>query len=103
MKKLAGIIIKILLGIILLILVLLLTIPIIFKKQIKARIEQPINSSVNATVKFEDYKLGFFSNFPNLSFSLYNVSVVGVKKFENDTLADFRFFHTYNRHIIKGK
>ena len=92
MKKLAGIIIKILLGIILLILVLLLTVPIIFKKQIKARVEQTINSSVNATVKFEDYKLGFFSNFPNLSFSLYNVSVVGVKKFENDTLADFRSF-----------
>src|ERR1035437_10344238 len=92
MKKLAGIIIKILLGIILLILVLLLTVPIIFKKQIKARVEQTINSSVNATVKFEDYKLGFFSNFPNLSFSLYNMSVVGVKKFENDTLASFRSF-----------
>src|ERR1035437_5228945 len=72
--------------------ILLLTVTIIFKKQIKARVEQTINSSVNATVKFEDYKLGFFSNFPNLSFSLYNVSVVGVKKLENDTLADFRSF-----------
>src|SRR5664280_1050416 len=92
MKKLAGIIIKILLGIILLILVLLFTVPIIFKKQIKARVEQTINSSVKAKVKFEDYKVGFFSNFPNLSFSLYNVSVVGVDKFKNDTLAAFKSF-----------
>ena len=92
MKKLAGIIIKILLGIFLLILVLLFTVPIIFKKQIKARVEQTINSSVNAKVKFEDYKVGFFSNFPNLSFSLYNVSVIGVEKFENDTLAAFKSF-----------
>jgi AsmA-like C-terminal region/AsmA family len=92
MKKLTGIIIKILLGIILLILVLLFTVPIIFKKQIKVKVEQTINSSVNAKVKFEDYKVGFFSNFPNLSFSLFNVSVIGVEKFENDTLAAFKSF-----------
>jgi uncharacterized protein involved in outer membrane biogenesis len=92
MKKTASIIIKILVGIILLILVLLFTVPLIFKKQIKIRVEQVINKSVNATVKFEDYKLGFFRDFPNLSFSLYNVSVVGVNKFENDTLAAFSSF-----------
>src|ERR1035437_8779533 len=92
MKKLAGIIIKILLGIILLILVLLLTVPIIFKKQIKARVEQTINSSVNATVKFEDYKLGFLRNFPTLSFPFYIVFVVGEKKFKNAPLAVFRSF-----------
>ncbi len=92
MKKLAGIIIKIIMGIILLILILLFTVPVIFKKQIKDKVEQTINASVNAKVTFEDYKLGFFSNFPNLSFSLYNVSVAGVKKFENDTLAAVRSF-----------
>ncbi len=92
MKKAIGIILKIFLGILLLILVLLFTVPIIFKKQIKTRVEQVINESVNAKVKFEDYKLGFFRNFPNLSFSLYNVSVVGVNKFENDTLAGFKSF-----------
>jgi hypothetical protein len=92
MKKATGIIIKIVLGIILLILVLLFTIPIIFKKQIKTKVEQVINQSVNATVKFDSYKLGFFRDFPNLSFSLYDVSVVGVRKFENDTLAAFKSF-----------
>ena len=93
MKKTLGIIVKIFLGIILLILILLFTIPIIFKEQIRIKVEQVINGSVNATVKFEDYKLGFFKDFPNLSFSLNGVSVVGVNKFKNDTLAGFKSFN----------
>ncbi len=87
MKKTAAIIIKIFLGIILLILVLLFTVPLIFKEQIKTKVEKVINQSVNATVRFDNYKLGFFRDFPNLSFSLNGVSVVGVAGFENDTLA----------------
>ena len=92
MKKSAGVIIKIFLGIIILILVMLFTIPLIFKKQIKAKVEQTINSSLNATVKFADYKLGFFKDFPNLTFSLENMSVTGIGKFEGDTLAAFKSF-----------
>jgi len=92
MKKTVGVIVKILLGIILIVLVLLFTVPIFFKDQIRAKVEQVIDESVNATVKFEDYKLGFFSNFPNLSFSLRGLSVVGVDKFENDTLVGFKSF-----------
>jgi len=92
MKKTASLIVKILIGIILFILVLLFTIPIVFKKQIRAKVEQVINESVNATVKFEDYKLGFFKNFPNLSFSMNNLSVVGIDKFEGDTLVGFNSF-----------
>ena len=92
MKKRFGIIIKIFLGFILIVLVLLFTVPVIFKKQIKAKFEQTINSSVNATVKFADYKLGFFKDFPNLTFSLENMSVIGLGKFEGDTLAAFKSF-----------
>lgn len=87
MKKTAGILLKIFLGFILLILVLIITIPVVFKDKIKIKIEQVINESVNAKVSFGDYKLGFFRNFPNLAFSLENVSVAGVERFENDTLA----------------
>jgi hypothetical protein len=90
MKKVAGRILKVLLGLIILIFVLLFTVPVIFKDKIKSKVEQVINESVNAKVSFADYKLGFFRNFPNLSFSLYKVSVVGIDKFENDTLAGFR-------------
>ena len=81
MKKTAGIILKIFLGFVLLMVVLLFTVPIIFKKQIRTKVEQVINESVNATVKFDDYKLGFFQDFPNLSFSMNNLSVVGIDKF----------------------
>ena len=43
-------------------------------------------------MKFEDYKLGFFKDFPNLSFSLNGVSIVGIDKFKDDTLAGFKSF-----------
>ncbi len=92
MKKSFGVILKILIGIVLLILVMLFTVPIIFKEQIRTKVEQAINESVNATVTFEDYKLGFFRNFPNLSFSLTGLSVTGKDKFETDTLAAFKSF-----------
>jgi uncharacterized protein involved in outer membrane biogenesis len=92
MKKITGIVIKVFLGIVLLILVLLFAVPILFKEQIKTKVVQVINESVNATVKFDDYKLGFFRNFPNLTFSLDDVSVVGIDKFKNDTLAGFKSF-----------
>jgi hypothetical protein len=92
MKKAAGIFLKVIGGLILLILILLFTIPVLFKDKIRTKVEQVINESVNATVKFENYKLGFFSDFPNLSFALNNVSVVGINRFEGDTLAGFNSF-----------
>ena len=92
MKKIIGWIIKILLGLVLLILVAMITIPIIFKEKIREKVEVVINESVNAKVSFDDYKLGFFKNFPNLSFSLNGLSVVGVDRFENDTLVGFNTF-----------
>jgi len=79
-------------GFILLVLLLLFTVPVLFKDKIKTKVEQVINESVNAQVKFDGYKLTFFKNFPNLSFSLNNVSVTGIDKFEGDTLAAFRSF-----------
>lgn len=92
MKRIAGIIIKSLLGLIVLILVLLFTVPVIFKEKIKTKVENVINESVNARVTFSDYKLSFFRNFPNLAFSLKNMYVVGIDKFESDTLAGFKSF-----------
>jgi hypothetical protein len=92
MKKATGIILKGLAGLILLILILLFTVPVLFKEKIRTKVEQVINESVNATVKFDSYKLSFFRNFPNLSFGLNGVSVVGINKFEGDTLAGFKSF-----------
>ena len=92
MKKAAGIIFKVLAGLILLILILLFTIPVLFRDKIKSKVEQVINESVNATVKFEGYNFTFFKNFPNLSFGLRDLSVVGTGNFEGDTLAGFKSF-----------
>jgi len=92
MKKTFGIILKVLGGLILLILILLFTVPVIFKDKIRTKVEQVVNESVNAQVKFDNYSLGFFKNFPNLSFSLKGVSVVGIDKFDGDTLAGFKSF-----------
>ena len=87
MKRAFGISLRVLLGLLLVIIILIFTLPILFKDKIKTKIEQAISESVNAKVSFGDYKLGFFRDFPNLSFSLGNLSVTGIGKFENDTLA----------------
>jgi hypothetical protein len=92
MKKITGIIIKVLAGLIILVLVLLFTVPILFKEKIKTKVEAVINESVNARVTFADYKLSFFRNFPNLSFSMKELYVAGIDKFEGDTLAGFKSF-----------
>lgn len=104
MKKIAGIIVKVLLGIILLVLVLLFTVPIIFKDKIRTKVVEVINGSVNANVKFDDYKLGFFRNFPNLTFSLNGLSVVGINKFDKDTLVACKSFDlVFNLSSLLGK
>ena len=104
MKKLVRVLLKVIVGLILLILVLLLTVPVVFKKQIKIKVENAINESVNAKVTFTDYKLGFFKNFPDLSFSLENLYVEGVNKFKGDTLAGFKSFDlVFNTGSLLGK
>jgi AsmA-like C-terminal region/AsmA family len=104
MKKITGIIVKVLLGLILLVLVLLFTVPIIFKDKIRTKVVEVINGSVNANVKFDDYKLGFFRNFPNLTFSLNGLSVVGINKFDKDTLVACKSFDlVFNLSSLLGK
>jgi len=93
MRRTLALILKVVAGLVLLILILLFTVPVLFKDKIRTKVEQVINESVNAQVKFEDYKLGFFRNFPNISFCLNGVSIVGMDKFENDTLAGFKSFN----------
>jgi len=90
MKKYATLLLKILLGLILFILLSLLVIPLVFRDRIKTSVERVINESVDAKVTFSDYKLGFFRSFPNVSFSLEDLTVAGTGLFEKDTLASCR-------------
>ena len=104
MKKASSIILKSLLGIVLLILVLLFTVPVIFKGKIKEKVVSVINESVNARVSFGDYKLGFFKNFPNLTFSMNDFSVAGTGDFESDTLATAKSINlVFNLSSLFGK
>ena len=82
MKKIlaiGGIIIAILL-------VVMIAVPFLFKDQIKEVVIDGANKNLNAKVHIEDFGLNMFSNFPNVTLSLQNVSISGVGDFEGDTL-----------------
>ncbi len=64
-----------------------LIIPFAFKDKIRAKLETQISSTVNAEVKFADYKVSLFKAFPNVAFSVSDLSVTGVGSFQGDTLA----------------
>ena len=88
MKK----ILRILLILILVILIALIVTPVLFKKQLLEKAKEVANTSVNAKIDFSDLKLSFFKDFPRLTASLYDVSVVGIETFEGDTLVAFDQF-----------
>ena len=92
MKKILKIFAGVVAGFIALIIAAMILVPVIFKKQIKEVVVRQINEMVNAKVAIGDYSLGFFRNFPNLAFSLKDVYVTGINRFEGDTLAGFRSF-----------
>lgn len=62
-------------------------IPFLFKDKINARVKLEINKQLNAKVDYGDFGLSLIKSFPNFSFSLDDLSVVGVGEFEGDTLA----------------
>jgi len=85
-------IIYILLGLVALIFVSAIVIPIIFKDKIVAKVKDEINNNVNAKVDFGSFDISIFKHFPYLSFSLNDLSVVGINDFEGDTLTSVKSF-----------
>src|SRR5512133_774827 len=65
-------------------------IPFAFKDKIRTKLETQISSTVNAEVKFADYKVSLFKAFPNVAFSVSDLSVTGVGSFQGDTLASVK-------------
>ncbi len=78
---------------IVLVLALLISIPFIFKDKLVEIVKEEINSTLNAKVDFGEFDLSVFKSFPNLAFQINNVNVVGVDKFEGDTLAYIEQFN----------
>ncbi len=87
-KKIVKTIFKIVGILVGVIIILAIVLPLIFKKQIIQAVKTEINKSLNATVDFKDYHLSLFRNFPNFTLGLDNLTVVGQKEFEKDTLAN---------------
>lgn len=77
--KIGGIIIGI-------IILLMIFIPILFKGKIKDIVIETANDMLDAKVEIADFGLNLFSNFPNATLSLDDVTISGVNEFEGDTL-----------------
>lgn len=78
---------------ILLILALLVILPIAFKGKIMTVAKTEMNNMLNAKVDFGDLKLSFIKRFPDAYVELKNLSIVGINRFEGDTLVAFRSFN----------
>jgi hypothetical protein len=78
----------------LLIFAILLVVPFVFKGRILELAKSEINKNLNAKVEFADLRISLIRNFPNLSVTLTDMSVVGVDRFAGDTLVSFKSFRT---------
>jgi hypothetical protein len=94
--KITGITIAVLL-------VLLIALPFVFKGKIVEQVKLAINENVNAQVDFGSFRISLLRNFPNVSFRINDLTVVGVDDFQGDTLANVgSFFISVNLMSIFG-
>jgi hypothetical protein len=71
-------------------LALLLILPWFFRGPLERRLKAAANESVNARVNWTGVSVGLLGSFPNLSLAVSNPTVVGVDRFDNDTLLTLR-------------
>ena len=70
----------------LLLIVAMVAVPFLFKDKIIAKVKEEANKNLNAKVDFGAFDLTLLSSFPNLTFSINKVSIIGINQFNNDTL-----------------
>lgn len=85
-------ILKILAGFIGLLVLAIILIPIIFKDNLVEIVKTEANKNLNAQVNFGEFDLSIIKNFPQLTFSINDVSVIGKQEFEGVTLANIGKF-----------
>ncbi len=83
--KITGISVAILLA-------LLIILPIAFKGKIVEQVKMAINENVHAEVDFDSFRISLLRNFPDVSFRLNGLKVIGVDEFQGDTLASVGSF-----------
>ena len=75
-------------SVIALILILLITLPFMFKGKIIEIVKEQANENLNAKVDFGEFDLSIFQNFPDFTFKIEDVKVVGIDTFQSVTLAE---------------
>lgn len=81
------------LGFFTLIIIGALLIPILFKGKILVMARKTANENINAKINFsDDITLNLFSNFPDFTLGLNNLSITGINDFDNDTLLYLKEF-----------
>ncbi|HYC34027.1 MAG TPA: hypothetical protein VEB59_17175 [Gemmatimonadales bacterium] len=71
-----------------LLLLLLILVPLLFGDRIAERVKAELNRTLLARVDWKEAGLGLFRNFPNLTLTLDDFTIVGVDRFQRDTLAN---------------
>lgn len=80
-------------SIILIVLIIALAaIPYLFKDKLVALAKKEINKQVNAQVDFGDFGVSIFRDFPNISLTMEELSVINHEPFKGDTLAYIQEF-----------
>ena len=77
-------------GTLLALILLLLVLPVLFGGRIANRVKTEVNRTLDARADWAAAGLGLFHDFPNLTLRLDDLTVVGVGRFQGDTLAAVR-------------
>lgn len=77
---------KILCGIVVVLLAVLIAVPIVMKPKIVEVVKSEANKMLNARLDFGELNLSLLRHFPHASVELADLSLVGVERFEGDTL-----------------
>ncbi|MBK8805941.1 MAG: hypothetical protein IPO21_04520 [Bacteroidales bacterium] len=78
--------------VVLLLLVFVILSPFLFKGKILKLAKSEISNYVDAKVDFSDLDLTIFKSFPSFTISVSDISVLGIGRFEGDTLALIKIF-----------
>ncbi|MBU2651593.1 MAG: hypothetical protein KKA81_11705 [Bacteroidetes bacterium] len=89
-KKKSRVILKIIISVIVVLIIAIAVIPLIFKSKIMEMVKQEINKQITARVDFKDFGVSLIPHFPNMSFHLDELTVIGVDDFQDDTLASVK-------------
>lgn len=83
----------------------LFTIPFFFKDTIKLKISETINKNLDAIVDFSEADLSLFSDFPNATVSIENLTIINKAPFEGDTLVSLGELNLQMsiKELFKGK